>query len=252
MANSRMTFCESLWLQRMPPHIQTVLLHPQSLWINWLSSLIKFLRLLVRPRLSVRPQKLFLHHPSHLHAVLSQSMDSSARQLQELSLQVAELTRERNSFLATNVIVRTAGDHIHALGVSIEEATSATIIAVIKSRARKCVPPCAFVQKNEPQVWPEISHRLLEVKSVSSPTLPTMNKSPQSNFSLFAANNTKFQPMMQTLVLKNILSEYPDLSNPSLISKSASHGTVHHIITTGPPVTARPRRATPKLNDAVK
>ncbi|GFX02753.1 retrovirus-related Pol polyprotein from transposon opus [Trichonephila clavipes] len=50
---------------------------------------------------------------------------------------------------------------------------------------------------------------------------------------------------------KNILSEYPDLSNPSLISKSASHGTVHHIITTGPPVTARPRRLHPKLYDAV-
>ncbi|GFX64722.1 transposon Tf2-11 polyprotein [Trichonephila clavipes] len=42
------------------------------------------------------------------------------------------------------------------------------------------------------------------------------------------------------------------LSNPSLISKSASHGTVHHIITTGPPVTARPRRLHPKLYDAVK
>ncbi|GFV10603.1 retrovirus-related Pol polyprotein from transposon opus [Trichonephila clavipes] len=51
---------------------------------------------------------------------------------------------------------------------------------------------------------------------------------------------------------KNILSEYPALSNPSLISKSASHGTVHHIITTGPPVTARPRRLHPKLYDAVK
>ncbi|GFT85219.1 hypothetical protein TNCV_496741 [Trichonephila clavipes] len=51
---------------------------------------------------------------------------------------------------------------------------------------------------------------------------------------------------------KNILSEYPDLSNPSLISKSASHGTVHHIITTGPPVTVRPRRLHPKLYDAVK
>ncbi|GFX00375.1 retrovirus-related Pol polyprotein from transposon opus [Trichonephila clavipes] len=51
---------------------------------------------------------------------------------------------------------------------------------------------------------------------------------------------------------KNILSEYPDLSNPSLISKSASHGTVHHIITTGPPVTSRPRRLHPKLYDAVK
>ncbi|GFV24326.1 gag-pol polyprotein [Trichonephila clavipes] len=51
---------------------------------------------------------------------------------------------------------------------------------------------------------------------------------------------------------ENILSEYRDLSNPSLISKSASHGTVHHIITTGPPVTARPRRLHPKLYDAVK
>ncbi|GFY10754.1 retrovirus-related Pol polyprotein from transposon 17.6 [Trichonephila clavipes] len=80
------------------------------------------------------------------------------------------------------------------------------------------------------------------------PPSPTMNKSPQSNFSLFAANNTKIQPMPSILTVdanisfKNILSEYPDLSNPSLISKSASHGTVHHIITTGPPVTARPRR----------
>ncbi|GFU55543.1 retrovirus-related Pol polyprotein from transposon opus [Trichonephila clavipes] len=133
-----------------------------------------------------------------------------------------------------------------------------------------------------------------------------MNKSPQSNFSLFAANNTKIpaygmvrkelnlglrRPFIWTFIIadvsspiigadflkhfnllidlkkksphtiltvdanisfKNILSEYPDLSNPSLISKSASHGTVHHIITTGPPVTARPRRLHPKLYDAVK
>ncbi|GFW87505.1 retrovirus-related Pol polyprotein from transposon opus [Trichonephila clavipes] len=153
---------------------------------------------------------------------------------------------------------------------------------------------------------------------------PTMNKSPQSNFSLFAANNTKIpaygmvrkelnlglrRPFIWTFIIadvsspiigadflkhfnllidlkkkrlvdvetslftscvfsnivqpsiltvdanisfKNILSEYPDLINPSLISKSASHGTVHHIITTGPPVTARPRRLHPKLYDAVK
>ncbi|GFT16325.1 transposon Tf2-11 polyprotein [Trichonephila clavipes] len=156
------------------------------------------------------------------------------------------------------------------------------------------------------------------------PPSPTMNKSPQSNFSLFAANNTKIpaygmvrkelnldlrRPSIWTFIIadvsspiigadflkhfnliidlkkkrlvdvetslftscvfsnivqpsiltvdanisfKNILSEYPDLSNPSLISKSASHGTVHHIITTGPPVTARPRRLHPKLYDAVK
>ncbi|GFX62772.1 retrovirus-related Pol polyprotein from transposon 17.6 [Trichonephila clavipes] len=137
------------------------------------------------------------------------------------------------------------------------------------------------------------------------PPSPTMNKSPQSNFSLFAANNTKIpaygmvrkelnlglrRPFIWTFIIadvsspiigadflkhfnllidlkkkkpsiltvdanisfKNILSEYPDLSNPSLISKSASHGTVHHIITTGPPVTARPRRLHTKLYDAVK
>ncbi|GFT14683.1 hypothetical protein TNCV_632671 [Trichonephila clavipes] len=81
------------------------------------------------------------------------------------------------------------------------------------------------------------------------PPSPTMNKSPQSNFSLYMLLIPKFQPMMQTLVLK---TSYPDLSNPSLISKSASHGTVHHIITNGPPVTARPRRLHPKLYDAVK
>ncbi|GFW72649.1 retrovirus-related Pol polyprotein from transposon 297 [Trichonephila clavipes] len=91
------------------------------------------------------------------------------------------------------------------------------------------------------------------------PPSPTMNKSPQSNFSLFLLLIIpKFQPMPSILTVdanisfKNILSEYPDLSNPSLISKSASHGTVHHIITTGPPVTARPRRLHPKLYDAVK
>ncbi|GFU66219.1 retrovirus-related Pol polyprotein from transposon 297 [Trichonephila clavipes] len=156
------------------------------------------------------------------------------------------------------------------------------------------------------------------------PPSPTMNKSPQSNFSLFAVNNTKipaygmvrkelnlglrrpfiwtfinadvsspiigadflkhfnllidlkkkglvdvetslftscdFSNIVQPSILtvdanisfKNILLEYPNLSNPSLISKSASHGTVHHIITTGPPVTARPRKLYPKLYDAVK
>ncbi|GFV74069.1 hypothetical protein TNCV_601201 [Trichonephila clavipes] len=59
-------------------------------------------------------------------------MDSLARQIQELH--VAELTRERNSSRPPTMIVLTAGDHIHALGVSIEEVASATIIAVIKSR----------------------------------------------------------------------------------------------------------------------
>ncbi|GFX35425.1 retrovirus-related Pol polyprotein from transposon 297 [Trichonephila clavipes] len=116
------------------------------------------------------------------------------------------------------------------------------------------------------------------------PPSPAMNKSPQSNFSLFAANNTKIpaygmvrkelnlglrRPFIWTFIIADVSSpiigadflkhfnllidlKKKDLSNPSLISKSASHGTVHHIITTGPPVTARPRRLHPKLYDAVK
>ncbi|GFU61453.1 transposon Tf2-6 polyprotein [Trichonephila clavipes] len=114
------------------------------------------------------------------------------------------------------------------------------------------------------------------------PPFPTMNKSPQSNFSLFAANNTKIpaygmvrkelnlglrRPFIWTFIIAdvsspiigadflkhfNLLIDLKKKSNPSLISKSASHGTVHHIITTGPPVTARPRRLHPKLYDAVK
>ncbi|GFV22557.1 uncharacterized protein TNCV_2077491 [Trichonephila clavipes] len=69
MANSRMTFCKVCDFKECHHISRLFCLHPQSLWINWLSSLIRFLRLLVRPRLSVRPQ-LFLHHPSHLHAVI--------------------------------------------------------------------------------------------------------------------------------------------------------------------------------------
>ncbi|GFS84845.1 hypothetical protein TNCV_2957291 [Trichonephila clavipes] len=116
------------------------------------------------------------------------------------------------------------------------------------------------------------------------PPSPTMNKSPQSNFSLFAANNTKIpaygmvrkelnlglrRPFIWTFIIADVSSpiigadflrhfnllidlKQKNLSNSSLISKSASHGTVHHIITTGPPVTARPRRLHPKLYDAVK
>ncbi|GFU70911.1 hypothetical protein TNCV_215921 [Trichonephila clavipes] len=64
-------FLQSLWLQRMPPHIQTVL-SASSEPLGKLAIIAdKVLRLLVNSQLSVFPQ-LFLHHPSHLHAVFSQ------------------------------------------------------------------------------------------------------------------------------------------------------------------------------------
>ncbi|KAG8190998.1 hypothetical protein JTE90_010856 [Oedothorax gibbosus] len=43
-----------------------------------------------------------------------------------------------------------------------------------------------------------------------------------------------------------------NITNPSSIGVSTPHDTVHHIITKGPPVTARPRRLHPKSHDAVK
>ncbi|GBM94373.1 hypothetical protein AVEN_266407-1 [Araneus ventricosus] len=47
--------------------------------------------------------------------------------------------------------------------------------------------------------------------------------------------------MDTTSDLKSVLSEFPDITNPSLIGKSATHDTVHYIITRGPPVKAKPR-----------
>ncbi|GFX63480.1 uncharacterized protein TNCV_104881 [Trichonephila clavipes] len=67
-------FLQSLWLQRMPPHIQTVL------------------------SASSEPlDKLAIIADKSSSCSAQPTMDSLARQIQELSLQVAELTRERNS-----------------------------------------------------------------------------------------------------------------------------------------------------------
>ncbi|GFU60415.1 retrovirus-related Pol polyprotein from transposon 17.6 [Trichonephila clavipes] len=154
------------------------------------------------------------------------TMDSLARQIQELSLQVAELTRERKS--SRHQRYSSDRRRSHSRSRSVNRGSGICYYhRRYKEQARKCVSPCAFVQK---------TNSGSEICVI--PPSPTMNKSPQSNFSLFAANNTKIPAY--------------DISNPSLISKSASHGTVHHIITTGPPVTARPRRLHPKLYDAVK
>ncbi|KAG8179927.1 hypothetical protein JTE90_025252 [Oedothorax gibbosus] len=50
----------------------------------------------------------------------------------------------------------------------------------------------------------------------------------------------------------NTLPEFKDITNPTSIGTTASYNTVHHIITKGLPVTAKPRRLHPKLHDAVK
>ncbi|GFV81841.1 retrovirus-related Pol polyprotein from transposon 17.6 [Trichonephila clavipes] len=302
-------FLQSLWLQRMPPHIQTVL-SASSEPLDKLAIIADKVSEVVGASSTICAATTVPPPSQSSSCSVQPTMDSLVRQIQELSLQVAELTKSA-ILLATNDIVLTAGDHIHALGVSIEEVASATIIAVIKSNPANRKSGQKFLIDSGSEIC-------------VIPPSPTMNKSPQSNFSLFAAKNTKIpaygmvrkelnlglrRPFIWTFIIadvsspiigadflkhfnllidlkkkrlvdvetslftpcvfsnivqpsiltvdanisfKNILSEYPDLSNHFLISKSASQGIVHHIITTGPPVTARPRRLHPKLYDAFK
>ncbi|GFT16560.1 retrovirus-related Pol polyprotein from transposon opus [Trichonephila clavipes] len=235
---------QSLWLQRMPPHIQTVL-SASSEPLDKLAIIADKVSEVVGASSTICAATT-VPPPSQSSSCSAQpTMDSLARQIQELSLQVAELTRERNSSRHQRYSSDRRRSHSRSR-VSIEEVASATIIAVIKSRPASVFHLCICAKTSKlchswngkalatyqpvifirPQVWPEI---LIDSGSEICviPPSPTMNKSPQSNFSLFAANNTK-------------------------IPAYASHGTVHHIITTGPPVTARPRRLHPKLYDAVK
>ncbi|GFU43368.1 retrovirus-related Pol polyprotein from transposon opus [Trichonephila clavipes] len=304
-------FLQSLWLQRMPPHIQTVL-SASSEPLDKLAIIADKVSEVVGSSSTICAATT-VPPPSQSSSCSAQpTMDSLARQIQELSLQVAELTRERNS--SRHQRYSSDRRRSHSRSRSVNRGSGICYYhRRYKEQARKCVSPCAFVQK---------TNSGSEICVI--PHSPTMNKSPQSNFSLFAANNTKIpaygmvrkelnlglrRPFIWTFIIadvsspiigadflkhfkllidlkkkrlvdvetslftscvfsnivqpsiltvdanisfKNILSEFPDLSNPSLISKSASHGTVHHIITTGPPVTARPRRLHPKLYDAVK
>ncbi|GFV27989.1 transposon Tf2-6 polyprotein [Trichonephila clavipes] len=336
-------FLDSLWLQRMPPHIQTVL-SASSKPLDKLAIIADKVSDVVGASSTICAATT-VSPPSQSSSYSAQpTMDSLARQIQELSLQVAELTRERNSSRHQRYSSDRRRSHSRSRSVN-RGSGICCYHRRYKEQARKCVSPCAFVKKKrvssviagmaEPSkhtsrlfLLDRKSGQKFLIDSGSEicviPPSPTMNKSPQSNFSLFAANNTKIptygmvrkelnlglrRPFIWTFIIadvsspiigadflkhfnllidlkkkwlvdvetslftscvfsnivqpsiltvdaiisfKNILSEYPELSNPSLISKSASHGTVHHIITTGPPVTARPRRLHPKLYDAVK
>ncbi|GFV47622.1 peptidase A2 domain-containing protein, partial [Trichonephila clavipes] len=258
LSNGRLQddFLQSLWLQRMPPHIQTVL-SASSEPLDKLAIIADKVSEVVGSSSTICAATTVPPPSQSSSCSVQPTMDSLARQIQELSLQVAELTRERNS--SRHQRYSSDRRRSHSRSRSVNRGSGICYYhRRYKEQARKCVSPCAFVQKRVSSVIAGMAEPskhtsrlfLLDRKSGQKflidsgseicviPPSPTMNKSPQSNFSLFAANNTKIPAY--------------DLSNPSLISKSASHGTVHHIITTGPPVTARPRRLHPKLYDAVK
>ncbi|GFW16646.1 transposon Tf2-8 polyprotein [Trichonephila clavipes] len=308
-------FLQSLWLQRMPPHIQTVL-SASSEPLDKLAIIADKVSEVVGASSTICAATTVPPPSQSSSCSVQPTMDSLVRQIQELSLQVAELTRERNS--SRHQRYSSDRRRSHSRSRSVNRGSGICYYhRRYKERARNRL--FLLDRKSGQKFFIDSGSEICVI-----PPSPTMNKSPESNFSLFAANNTKIpaygmvrkelnlglrRPFIWTFIIadvsspiigadflkhfnllidlkkkrlvdvetslftscvfsnivqpsiltidanisfKNILSEYPDLSNPSLISKSASHGTVHHIITTGPPVTARPRRLHPKLYDAVK
>ncbi|GFV53966.1 uncharacterized protein TNCV_2515371 [Trichonephila clavipes] len=169
-------FLQSLWLQRMPPHIQTVL-SASSEHLDKLAIIAdKVSRLLVRPRLSVRPRLRSSTIPVIFMQCSANHGLSLARQIQELSLQVAELTRERNSSHHQRYSSDRRRSHSRSRCVN-RGSGICYYHRRYKERARKCVFPLAYLCKKrvsiagmaEPsqhtmvifirlQVWPEISH----------------------------------------------------------------------------------------------
>ncbi|GFT38916.1 hypothetical protein TNCV_857991 [Trichonephila clavipes] len=182
-------FLQSLWLQRMPPHIQTVL-SVSSEPLDKLTIIADKVSEVVGASSTICAAKT-VPPPSQSSSCSAQpTMDSLARQIQELSLQVAELTRERNS--SRHQRYSSDRRRSHSRSRSVNRGSSICYYhRRYKEQARKCVSPCAFVQKKTNRK----SRQKFLIVSGSEicviPPSPTMNKSPQSNFSLFAANNTK-------------------------------------------------------------
>ncbi|GFS74994.1 hypothetical protein TNCV_1396531 [Trichonephila clavipes] len=211
-------FLQSLWLQRMPPHIQTVL-SASSEPLDKLAIIADKVSEVVGASSTICAAKT-VPPPSQSSSCNAQpTMDSLARQIQELSLQVAELTRERNSSLHQRYSSDRRRSHSRFRSVN-KGSGICYYHRRYKEQARKCVSPCAFVQKK--------TNSGSEICVI--PPSPTMNKSPQSNFSLFAANNTKIpaygmvrkelnlglrRPFIWTFIIADVSSPIIGIIRPS-------------------------------------
>ncbi|GFU16222.1 uncharacterized protein TNCV_2406151 [Trichonephila clavipes] len=170
-------FLQSLWLQRMPSHIQTVL-SASSEPLDKLAIIADKVSEVVGASSTICAATT-VPPPSQSSSCSAQpTMDSLTRQIQELSQQVAELTRERNSSRHQRYSSDRRRSHSRSRSVNRGRVASATIIAVIKSRPANHKSGQKFLIDSGSEIC-------------VIPPSPTMNKSPQSNFSLFAANNTK-------------------------------------------------------------
>ncbi|GFU14758.1 uncharacterized protein TNCV_2806841 [Trichonephila clavipes] len=191
----------------MPPHIQTVL----SASSEPLDKLAIITDKVVGASSTICAATTVPPRSQSSSCSVQPTMDSLVRQIQELSLQVAELTRERNSSRHQRYSSDRRRSHSRSRSVNRGSGICYYHRRRYKEQARKCVSPCAFVQKRVSSVIAGMAEPsqhtsrlfLLDRKSGQKflidsgseicviPPSPTMNKSPQSNFSLFAANNTK-------------------------------------------------------------
>ncbi|GFV18660.1 transposon Tf2-9 polyprotein [Trichonephila clavipes] len=131
----------------MPPHIQTVL-SASSESLDKLAIIADKVSEVVGASSTICAAKT-VPPPSQSSSCSAQpTMDSLARQIQELSLQVAELTRERNS--SRHQRYSSDRRRSHSRSRSVNRGSGIYYYhRRYKEQARKCVSPCAFVQKNE-------------------------------------------------------------------------------------------------------
>ncbi|GFW48999.1 retrovirus-related Pol polyprotein from transposon 412 [Trichonephila clavipes] len=163
-------FLQSLWLQRMPPHIQTVL-SASSEPLDKLAIIADKVSEVVCASSTICAATTVPPPSQSSSCSVQPTMDSLARQIQELSLQVAELTRERNS--SRHQRYSSDRRRSHSRSRSVNRGSGICYYhRCYKEQARKCVSPCAFVQKK--------TNSGSEICVI--PPSPTMNKSPLSSF----------------------------------------------------------------------
>ncbi|GFS65447.1 hypothetical protein TNCV_1410791 [Trichonephila clavipes] len=138
-------FLQSLWLQRMPPHIQTVL-SASSEPLDKLAIIADKVSEVVGSSSTICAATTVPPPSQSSSCSVQPTMDSLARQIQELSLQVAELTRERNS--SRHQRYSSDRRRSHSRSRSVYRGSGICYYhRRYKEQARKCVSPCAFVQK---------------------------------------------------------------------------------------------------------
>ncbi|GFS67430.1 transposon Tf2-9 polyprotein [Trichonephila clavipes] len=128
-----------------------------------------------------------------------------------------------------------------------------------QERAKKCIPPCSYKEKNESsEEWPFL------IASVSVPIngadfLYNFNISPDlrnrkliDNAAKISTNCKLVSPEVHSIklvsgesIFHGVLREFPEIVKPPSFSQEVKYNIKHFIETSGPPVFAKTRRLAP-------